>query len=606
LKGINKLSLILGSHAHVPAGCRDKEFEFVYENKTRPFVSNLYRYSKIQAVLHYSGVLLYWIERNHPEFFMLIEDMVTRKQVELIGGGFYEPMFTLIPAQDRIGQIELFTTYLRKHFGKRPMGCWLPEMSWEQNLVPSLASSDMSYTFLSEEQFKQAGLKAENIYSPCITEDQGKIITVFPVSLSIQEALANKNFSQVFNELDIKIKDSIIISVFPDACVKNQGEAPDTAWNRFFEEISLSDNLVETTLPSKIIKKLKKLKKVSFPGSSSDESDFSPRKFVVDNQDSSGIYSKMIYTSVLINQLKGDKSRKLNAREELWKAQDSNLFSPAGKYRHELRKAAYRSLICAEKLTREKGRFASSIITYDFNLDGQQEYLFQDSWMNCYIQLQGACLFELDYLPKDWNYLDCGTNFNGLRSSFADVLLPADSINDNNMKSYPKNSRLCFNEIYEAVKQERKGKLSFKLSANENDLPYSYIEIEKNYFFSKDTLAVSYSVKNTHKNQAIFIFIPEINLSFAGDGDENTRLFTVDNGKEMPLDNKEKTADILKILDVKNEVQILLTSSKKCMLNISAVFNEKIYQAIRILPVFKLDMKSSESWQNEFTLKFSH
>ena len=71
MKEDRKIQVIIGSHAHVPSGSPESEFEFAYENKVLPFVSNLYRYSKIQAVLHYSGVLLYWIERNHPEFFFL-------------------------------------------------------------------------------------------------------------------------------------------------------------------------------------------------------------------------------------------------------------------------------------------------------------------------------------------------------------------------------------------------------------------------------------------------------------------------------------------------------------------------------------------------------
>ncbi|MCL2214631.1 MAG: alpha-amylase, partial [Treponema sp.] len=157
MKNEKKNYLILGSHAHVPYGAPESEFEFVYENRMRPFISNLYRYSNIQAVIHYSGILLYWVERNHPEFFMLIEDMVSRKQTEILGGGFYEPCFPLIPLQDRIGQIELMTTYLRKHFGKRPLGCWLPGFVWEQHLVTALCSSDINYTFLSQKQFSQAG-----------------------------------------------------------------------------------------------------------------------------------------------------------------------------------------------------------------------------------------------------------------------------------------------------------------------------------------------------------------------------------------------------------------------------------------------------------------
>jgi predicted glycosyl hydrolase (DUF1957 family) len=63
--------------------------------------------------------------------------------VEILGGGFYEPMMPLIPLQDKIGQIELLTTYLRKQFGKRPQGCWLPALAWEQNMVSFLSACGM-------------------------------------------------------------------------------------------------------------------------------------------------------------------------------------------------------------------------------------------------------------------------------------------------------------------------------------------------------------------------------------------------------------------------------------------------------------------------------
>ena len=125
-----KITLILGSHAHVPYGAETSEFEKTYAGLVRPFISGLCKFPHIQAALHYSGVLLHWIERSHPEMFMSIEDMVNRKQVEMLGGGFYEPMLPIIPSQDKIGQIELLTTYLRRQFGKRPQGCWIPAFAW--------------------------------------------------------------------------------------------------------------------------------------------------------------------------------------------------------------------------------------------------------------------------------------------------------------------------------------------------------------------------------------------------------------------------------------------------------------------------------------------
>jgi hypothetical protein len=615
-----KIYTILGSHAHVPSGADEKEFEFIYEKKMRPFVINLYRYSNIKAVLHYSGVLLYWVERTHPEFFMLIEDMVSKKQAEILSGGFYDPMFPLIPSQDRIGQTELLTTYLRKHFGKRPSGCWIPGMAWEQNLASSLSASDMSYTFLSQEQFVQAGVPAEDLFFPCISEDQGKIVTIFPVSTSIEKELAEKSFSHVLIEFRKQIEENYgylpdkVIGVFPEDVSSAPEEAPDTAWNRFFEEISLSENLIETVLPSKIIKSQKTFKKASFPNSTSLGSFFSPRRFIIDYCEANGIYSKMIFTSVLINQIKGDKSRKQNAREELWKAQDHCLFSP-GKWqlRNELRKAAYSSLIRAEQLSREKGKFISSLIQYDFDFDGKIEYLFQDTVMNCYIQTKGAGIFELDYMPKTWKYLDYssavlqGDVKDSRKIAFADSILPAETKSTGLEKGFPKDARLCFNEEYQALEQNRKGKLCFLLSSSDSNLPFGSIEITKCYMLKKDILTVSYNLKNTGKENHTFNFITEIDFSFAGIGDEFTRFYTVENNeKDIPVEKLLNDTDNLKILDVQNEVQIMLRSEKPFSGSLLHVCREGHYQATGILPFFSITLESTKTWTNEFTVKFSH
>jgi len=619
VKDEKKISLVLGSHAHVPSGAPESEFESVYQNRMLPFVSNLYRYSKINAVIHYSGVLLYWAERTHPEFFMLIEEMVNKKQIEILGGGFYEPMFPLIPLQDRIGQIEFMTTYLRKHFGKRPLGCRISGMTWEPHLANTLCASDMNYTFLSQDQFKLAGIKSSALFYPCISEDQGKLVTIFPVSSSVEKNLEEKSFSLCFLELKGKFTeeykpgsnsdffDEKIVCIFPEKVSSSPEEPPDAAWSRFFEEISLSDEFVETTLPSKILKNHKPFKKASFPDSSSYGNDFSPRRFIIENDEANSIYSKMIFTNVLINQLKGDKSRKVNAREELWKAQDSCLFSPGnGHLRSELRKAAYSSLLRAERLTRDKGKSMLSVIQHDFNFDGNKEFLFQGSSLNCYIRQKGASIFELDYMPIEWNYLDCGVSKTGRRMAFADYLLPLDAKIDSPETFSGKKVRFCFNEEYEAIAQDKKGKYCFKLNPASGNVPFGGMEIHKCYLLKKDNCTVFYTLKNTGKNKQDFLFMPEINFSFAGFGDEYVRFYSTDTGgKDVPAEKNLNTSG-LKINDVKNEGQILLSSVVSFSGCILPAFNDNMYQATCILPVFTLSLESGESWNNEFCLKLSH
>ena len=72
------------------------------------------------------------------------------------------------------------------------------------------------------------------------------------------------------------------------------------------------------------------------------------------------LYSKMIYTHNLVNQIRRDKSRKKTAMIELWKGQCSNAYwhrKGGGIYNNNLRKVIYKSLIDAEKLTRERRVF---------------------------------------------------------------------------------------------------------------------------------------------------------------------------------------------------------------------------------------------------------
>ncbi|MDR0315676.1 MAG: DUF1926 domain-containing protein, partial [Treponema sp.] len=596
-----KINLILGSHVHIPFGATEQDFENAYTNILKPFISNLNKYPKIQAALHYSGVLLHWVERSHPELLMSIEEMVSRRQAEVLGGGFYEPMLPLISLQDKIGQIEFFTTYLRRHFGKRPQGCWIPALAWEQNLVSPMSACGMSYTFLGEKQFTEAGMTDNDLFFPCLCEDQGKLIAVFPLSQSIDAALAEKNISTILEDMKNRLtgEQETVISIFPEKLRSDPVESPDYTWNRFFEELSLCESFVESVIPGKLLKSLNGLKKASFPDSLGSGGTVStPRRFLIEHPEANGIYAKMIFTNLLVNQLRGDKSRKLSAREELWKAQSCGLFYSLGKqglYRHSLRNAAYSALLNAEKITREKSKFAPSLVPFDFNFDGADEYLFQDARINCYVQSTGGGIFEMDYLPKAWNYLDTCDG----RLAFADRLLPA-GISLEELPCGPvAGGRLCRNEPYEVLDTDKvRRKLSLKL-AMAALLPFGCIEIEKTFSLRKDIITVNYSLCNRGTVKETFQFAPEIDLSFPGEGDSFIRFFVSKPGdKDAALsDTLVHGAESLKIHDIKNEVQISLSSTvpfdgRIAAVRISGADKESQYQASCIMPLFPIALES--------------
>ncbi|MDR0877796.1 MAG: DUF1926 domain-containing protein [Treponema sp.] len=630
-----KINLILGSHNHVPYGAGDDEFETTYETKLKPFVSTLYKYPGIQAALHYSGVLLHWIERTHPEFIMLIGDLVSRKQVELLGGGFYEPMMPLIPLQDKIGQIEFLTTYLRRQFGKRPQGCWLPALAWEQNMVSPLSASGMGYTFLAEEQFIQAGLEGMDLFSPCVTEDQGKIITVFPLLNSVRYELTRKKASDVFKALSEKKggDGELTVSVFPETLFsEDAARSPEYVFHQFFEELSLCAPFVECTGPLKFYKGLEGLKKAYFPdslgcrpltGKNAREIPLRPRQCLISRPEANGIYSKMIFTHTLINQLRGDKSRKRTAREELWKAQGADVFYPPeerGLRRPLIRSAAYRALLEAERMTREKGNFIPSLMNFDFDMDGEGEFLFQDTKINCYIQNLGASVFELDFLPKTWNYLDTyslSQDCTARRTAFTDCLFPEDVtpesagkyLTDFSADSRRGEYRNCGVERYKQTELDRAhGKLHFRLGVK-SGVFLGNIAIEKRYSLRKDTLTVSYTLANMGPETERFQFAPVIDLSFPGDGDVFLRLFKCKAGVRDTVlaDGIVYDADAVKLQDLKNEVQIVLASKKPFNASVVPVRSpDSQYQSTCIAPLQSVSLNPDEKWDTEFSLKIAH
>lgn len=172
--------LVLIVHAHQPAGNFEHVFEECYQNSYDAFLSLIEKHPRIRLALHYSGPLLLWIEKNHPEYFERLKNLVTTGQVELIGGGFYEPILISIPEPDRYEQITRLADYLEKHFGKRPTGAWLAERVWEPQLPSSLAEANVSYTLVDDLPFLAAGFEPNELFGPYIAEDCGKSVWLFP------------------------------------------------------------------------------------------------------------------------------------------------------------------------------------------------------------------------------------------------------------------------------------------------------------------------------------------------------------------------------------------------------------------------------------------
>ena len=101
----NRISLALVLHNHQPVGNFGWVIAETYERAYLPMVEALERHPGIRVGLHYSGPLLEWIRAERPGFLDRLAALVGRDQVELLGGGYYEPVLASLPERDRIDQL---------------------------------------------------------------------------------------------------------------------------------------------------------------------------------------------------------------------------------------------------------------------------------------------------------------------------------------------------------------------------------------------------------------------------------------------------------------------------------------------------------------------
>jgi len=175
-----KFHLSLLIHAHQPIGNFEDVFEKCYQNSYLPFVQMLEKHPAVRMGLHYSGPLLFWIEKNHPTYFEQLRVLVRRGQVEMVGGGFYEPILAVIPPEDQVEQVTRLAFYLEQHFGERPSGAWLAERVWEPQLPSALASAQVSYSLVDDYHFLSAGFEPQELFGAYVAEDRGKSVRLFP------------------------------------------------------------------------------------------------------------------------------------------------------------------------------------------------------------------------------------------------------------------------------------------------------------------------------------------------------------------------------------------------------------------------------------------
>ncbi|CAF0703499.1 alpha-amylase/4-alpha-glucanotransferase domain-containing protein [Candidatus Methylacidithermus pantelleriae] len=247
-------------HFHQPLGNFPEIYERFVCRSCQPLLAALERHPKIRVALHFSGNLFEFIESHHPALLDQVAERVRLGQVELLGGGFYEPLLNLLPRNDALGQLVELACWISGRFGKEPKGAWLPESVWEPHFAQLLAEAGYQYTFLEDSLFEAAGWKKGELFHPFRTEYAGHPVVVFPIHRSWSRSIpfaplveTKSAFVQISHrqqpQLVILGHNGALLGFWPQTYERLYEEGGLEAWLGFLEQ---EKDWLPTVLPEEV------------------------------------------------------------------------------------------------------------------------------------------------------------------------------------------------------------------------------------------------------------------------------------------------------------------------------------------------------------------
>jgi alpha-amylase len=188
----HSVQLVLVIHNHQPVGNFYHVFEDACTRAYLPFLRTLLDYPQVRIGLHSSGPLLEWAEARRPEYCELVGELLRRGQVEILGGGMYEPILPVLPERDALRQLRRMSDSIEQRFGVRPTGAWIPERVWEPQLPEVLARAGISYCLLDDFHF-EGNAPAQRIATDYfVTDHAGSRMALLPISKQLRYAIPFK------------------------------------------------------------------------------------------------------------------------------------------------------------------------------------------------------------------------------------------------------------------------------------------------------------------------------------------------------------------------------------------------------------------------------
>lgn len=484
-------------------------------------VNGLLKAGKIRFSLFLPGCIAdSWNRRNIAEVLEM-RKAIHEGKLEILGGGFYDPMLPLFPTDLQKLQLRKLSVLLEKVFRTEPVGYFNSSMAWEIAMTEVLAKQGFRYTLVSERSLQETLGLATRVTGWFTTEDRDSVMQLLPVAQDMSEAvLMDAPMLQAKLEslgdgenpwtlsLPVPVTDAVSIDAFFDRLQENLTNFPFVFWtlSRLLEEPSGG----KVNLMSDIGRD------VGLPDGSR-----SCRELLLRRPEADLMHKSLLIANSHAEALLGEKELSI-VREKLLPVMAPEYYADLyekGIRNPVVRWSGNRQIIAVEKeiekLAKLDGR---RVEVSDFLRNGCRQILANNSDLQFLLeQCAGATLRSLVYKPSLVNLVSSSQQNGDIPRAFVDYLLAPSVSELKQVESALNDSLGVLMAPYDYQIERREDSLGILMRSEqiadiENERHVLHVEKEFSFTKKNSALEISYTLSNGTFSDLNAYFGTELNL----------------------------------------------------------------------------------------------
>lgn len=199
---MKKINLSIAFHLNDAPYLKSHEIE----RMTKTFFGNILELMEETALdkvnIYLSGRFLEALRKVNGAILAGVLDRTKSGQMEWLGGGFYDPVFPIIPKESQDLQIKKHLELVDKILGVRPRGFVLPSYVWETECIDLLSRNGFEFTCLKQYQLQDSLWRYGTDKGFWTLEDRGQVVKVLSSSQQLARHFVDGQYKRFVDHLD--------------------------------------------------------------------------------------------------------------------------------------------------------------------------------------------------------------------------------------------------------------------------------------------------------------------------------------------------------------------------------------------------------------------